>query len=231
MKKIKKLFIAFLTFAMLMGMTSVCFAAGTTLPTGTWSVNFVVDGVTHKVTSTDVAKLTPYSFTASYTKNDAQVSHLYTGVSLKDILKSIGVTDVTTVSATATDGYKMKVPYDKATAMNEKTLLAWGMDGVAMDDSHGPVMLIPGGSNTVSSQFAKMVKTVTVTGATLEKASTTTSTKASTKTSTATTSTTTSNPTTGDSSPVSVEIILLAVASMLALTTTAIGMRKSLKRK
>lgn len=229
MKKTKKLFIAFLTVIMLMMMTSVGVAADTTLPTGTWSVDFVVNGVTHKVTSTDVAKLTSYSVTAGYTKNDALVSHLYTGVRLKDVLNSIGVTDVTTVSATATDGYVMKEPYDKATAMNDNTLLAWGMDGAAMDDSHGPVMLIPGGSNTVSSQFAKMVKTVTVTGATLAKPSTTTSTSTA-KTSTSTT-TTTSNPTTGDSSPISAEIILLVIASMLAVAATAIGMRKSSKSK
>lgn len=230
MKKTKKLFIAFLTVIMLMMMTSVGVAADTTLPTGTWSVDFVVNGVTHKVTSTDVAKLTPYSVTAGYTKNDALVSHLYTGVRLKDVLNSIGVTDVTTVSATATDGYEMKVPYDKATAMNDNTLLAWGMDGAAMDDSHGPVMLIPGGSNTVSSQFAKMVKTVTVTGATLAKPSTTTSTSTTSKTST-TASTTASNPNTGDSSPISAEIILLVMASMLAVAATAIGMRKSSKSK
>ena len=124
MKKTKKLFIAFLTFAMLMGMTSVCFAASATLPTGTWSVNLVVDGVTHKVTSTDVAKLTPRTVAATYTNNaNTTTTAYFTGVRLKDVLNSIGVTDVTSVKAETSDNYST-TPYDKATAMNDNTLLA-----------------------------------------------------------------------------------------------------------
>lgn len=242
MKKTKKLFIAFLTVIMLMTMTSVGVAAETTLPTGTWSVNVVVDGVTHKVTSTDVAKLTPRTVAATYTNNAGTTTTAYfTGVRLKDVLASIGVTDVTTVKAETSDNYST-TPYDKATAMNDNTLLAWGTSKVdansiaAIDlkgnTGYNPVMLIPGGSNLQGQQFIKYVTTVTVTGATLAKtsASTSTSTTSTAKTSTSTT-TTTSNPTTGDSSPISAEIILLVMASMLAVAVTVIGMRKSYRSK
>lgn len=223
MKKAKKIMVILLT--MLMVIASTCISAyADTVNIGTWSVNIVVDGVTHKVTSEDVAKLTPYTVTAGYTKNGTATSNSYTGARLKDVLKSIGVTDVTTVSATGSDGYTMKTPYDKATAMNNNTLLAWGIDGKAMDATHGPVMMIPGGSGTTSSQFARLVATITVTGATLAA-------NPSTPTSTpATTTPAASNPKTGSSSPVPTEVMLFAAVCILAATTT-IGLKKSFSNK
>jgi DMSO/TMAO reductase YedYZ molybdopterin-dependent catalytic subunit len=92
-------------------------------------------------------------------------THTYTGARLKDVLASIGVTNVTSVNATGTDDYTPNMPETKDLAMDNNTLLAWGMDGKNLE-SIGPVMLTPC-SSTVGSQFVKMVATITVTGATL----------------------------------------------------------------
>lgn len=225
MKRAKK-FLAVLLTSILMVMTFSIAAGADTVPVGTWSVKILVDGKSHTVTSAEAAKLTTYTVKAGYTKNGTTTSDDYTGVRLKDVLKSIGVTDVKNISTTSSDGYVMKVPYEEALAMNDNTLLAWGMDGKAMDSSHGPVMLVPGGNDTTGSQFAKMVTTITVTGATLAPTTTTTTTTTTPSTTKSTTSTT-SNPKTGDSTPIAAEVILLM--AMAALTT--VGLRKSFSHK
>ena len=229
MKRAKKT-LAVLLMTILMVMSFGIVASADTVPVGTWSVNIVVNGTSHTFTSADAAKLTAYTVTASYVnKANTTVSNSYTGVKFKDVLKSIGVTDVQSVSAKGTDGYAMSPDYTEAIAMNDNTLIAWGMNNAAMDASHGPVMLIPGGSGTQSGQFLKAAGTITVTGATLEK-TTTTTTPTTTTTTTTTTSSTSSNPKTGDSSPISMEVILLMAAAILAVSTT-IGLRKSFSHK
>lgn len=216
MKKAKRFLSALLMSMIMVVMATACITANAA---SAWSVNFAVDGASHTVTSSDVSKLASYTVTAGYIKGGVTYSHSYTGARLKDVLKSIGVSDVKTVSATGTDGYVMKAPYDESLAMDDNTLLAWKMDGTDMSSSNGPVMLIPGGNSTTGSQFVKMVGTVNVTGATLIKNSSSPSSSSSSAdvSSSASASSSVSNPSTGNFPSAAADIVVVAAAAIVAV--------------
>jgi hypothetical protein len=116
---------------------------------------FKVNGTT--LMKKDFADLPVFKTTVT-TENMSgeKVEATYTGLRLKDVLAAAGVTDYTTVTAVANDGYT--TDYDKAVADADTTLVAIEKDKATGED--GTVWLAPCGSTT-AKDYSKLVVEIT----------------------------------------------------------------------
>jgi DMSO/TMAO reductase YedYZ molybdopterin-dependent catalytic subunit len=85
------------------------------------------------------------------------VNNRYTGVTLKSIVQWCGIAAVQSVTVTSLDNYT--VVYDPALAMADDTILAWEMDGAAIDSSP-PLRMCP--KTGAQNMLVKGVSSITI---------------------------------------------------------------------
>lgn len=86
-----------------------------------------VEGKT-QLTQADIADLPLVEKTIKMTKKDgSETGGIFKGYALKDVTKQLGITDFTSITMEASDGYSK--PYDKATVEAEDSLLTVSLDG------------------------------------------------------------------------------------------------------
>jgi hypothetical protein len=86
-----------------------------------------VDGKT-QLTQADLAALPLVEKTIKMTKKDgSETGGIFKGYALKDVAEKLGVTDFTSITMEASDGYFK--PYDQATVEAEDSLLTISLDG------------------------------------------------------------------------------------------------------
>ncbi len=125
---------------------------------GEWTITVVTKDGENAFTSADAAKLTPISMEAT-TKNKKgeESTSAYIGAKLADILATVGVSDFTSLTIEASDGFA--ADYDKTLAMADDTILAWSKDGKAIK-SDSPLQMAP--KTGVGNQFVKSVAKIIV---------------------------------------------------------------------
>jgi|GEM_PF-2307133 hypothetical protein len=113
-----------------------------------WIVTIVTtNGSEIEFTDLDVADLDPIVVETIRTKKDGTVlEESWTGVTLKSVFEAKQITGYTGCSAEAADGYA--VEYTAEVMDGDETIIAWLLDGVAMDEENGgPVQLVPKGQS------------------------------------------------------------------------------------
>lgn len=121
---------------------AACGGGETEVDIGTWSVAVEgVEGVT-AFTSDDAKALEFVTAEMTITnKNGESTTTEFTGVTLKSLLASIGVTEVTGVTVESSDGFGTE--YNSELAMADDTLLAWHKDGEVFE-GEPPLRMCPG---------------------------------------------------------------------------------------
>ena len=113
--------------------------------------SFKING--QEVTNSSLEGLRIFKVTASVEKKDGTVSEsTYTGYKLIDVLKTLEMTDYSTVKAVANDGYEVELTKEQATS--EYTILAIEKDKELGED--GTIWLAPT-LETSSNAYAKYV--------------------------------------------------------------------------
>lgn len=93
-----------------------------------------------ELTQSDLAGLDQVTIEATKTKKDGTSStDEYTGVLISDVLAWAGVTDYTTITLTASDGYSADITNDM---LSDKAILATAMNGEALTEDDGYVMSV-----------------------------------------------------------------------------------------
>ena len=126
---------------------------------GEWKVAVVTSGGEKEFTSADAVKLAPFVNLEATTKNkEGELSaSKYTGVKLSDILDHVGVTDFSSLTIEASDGFAAE--YDKELAMKSDTILAWEKDGKLLEGNY-PIQMVP--TSGTGNQFIKMTARIIV---------------------------------------------------------------------
>lgn len=88
-------------------------------------------------------------------KNGETTESVYTGVLLKDLLAEIGVTDLTTLTIEASDGYQVK--YDKAMAFSDDVIVGWLKDGKPMENNQIDISPAKAGGKTLAKMAEKLI--------------------------------------------------------------------------
>ncbi|MEG0090624.1 MAG: molybdopterin-dependent oxidoreductase [Oscillospiraceae bacterium] len=114
-----------------------------------------VDKVT-EITGADLVKLTVTDLTSAVTNKNGETSeNVYTGVILKDVLASMGVTDLKTLTIEASDGYK--VVYEKDMALADDVILAWLKDGHPMENNEVRITPAKASGKTLAKMAVKLI--------------------------------------------------------------------------
>ena len=125
---------------------------------GTWTVSVETASGEKQFSSDQAKSLKAVSFDATIkNKNGDTTTSKYTGVKLSDILSAVGVSDFSTLTIAASDGYS--ADYDKDLAMKDDTILAWAQDGKPIN-SDPPLQMTP--KTGTGNQFVKQVNKITV---------------------------------------------------------------------
>jgi len=126
---------------------------------GEWKVTVVTSGGEKEFTSADAKKLDSYVTLEATTKNKAGElsTSKYTGVYLSDVLSYAGVTDFSSLTIEASDGFSAE--YDKDLALKPDTILAWEKDGKPLEGDQ-PIQMVP--ASGTGNQFVKMTARIIV---------------------------------------------------------------------
>lgn len=119
---------------------------------GTWSVSVTGPDGDVAFTNAEAAALTPVTVEMTITNSNGEAkTNEYTGVTLKSLLESLGITEVPNgVTVMADDDFAAE--YSAELAMADDTILAWAINGELID-SDQPVRMCPG--QGTGNQFVK----------------------------------------------------------------------------
>jgi DMSO/TMAO reductase YedYZ molybdopterin-dependent catalytic subunit len=125
-----------------------------------WEIT--IEGVTDTpitFTSLDADKLSKVEFEAILKKKDgSEETQNWKGVPLKAVLESVGAKDYQGVIAEASDGYAQE--YSLELTNRQETILGLELNGKKLDDSSGPVQMVPKGEP--GNMFIKNLTKITV---------------------------------------------------------------------
>ncbi len=125
-----------------------------------WTITIeAADGETYEFTDLDAADLTSVVVETNRTDKEGNpLDQSWTGLPLKAVLESVGITEYESCTIEASDGYSKDYP--KEVVDNEETIMAWLLDGEEMDEeAGGPVQMIPKGqaNNMFIKNLAKVI--------------------------------------------------------------------------
>jgi hypothetical protein len=122
-----------------------------------WSVS--VEGASKTaLTQADFAALKATTIDATKKKKDGSTeTNKYTGALISDVLTALGVTDFTTLTLTAADGFSADITKDM---LSDKAILATQIDGKDLAAADGPVMSVLDGQ--ASKTWVKAITKITV---------------------------------------------------------------------
>lgn len=121
-----------------------------------WSLK--VEGVdgTAEFTSKDAVQLKQQEMeTAVKNKKGEEIKDTYTGVLLKDVLTAMGVTELSSLTIEAADGYSAE--YDSDTAYADNVIVGWLKNGEPMENGQINILPSEGFGNLVVKQAAKLI--------------------------------------------------------------------------
>jgi len=125
---------------------------------GNWKVTVVTSDGEKEFTSDDASKLGFVTLEATTKNKEGELStSKYTGIYLSEILNHAGVTDFSSLTIEAGDGFTAE--YDKELALKADTILAWEKDGNLLEGEH-PLQMVP--ASGTGNQFVKMAARIIV---------------------------------------------------------------------
>lgn len=137
----KKRLVMTLSIILIVSALAACAPAAAQTQQGAWSI--AVQGAgSESFTSDDYAKLNPVTIdTVLKTKDGTTTDETWQGVLLKDVLKELGVTDYTSITLEASDGYAKD--YTPEIVNDSQTILGTVVNGKALTQEEGYVCAVP----------------------------------------------------------------------------------------
>ena len=125
-----------------------------------WKFSIILaDGSTVDFTHQDAGSIGTVDIKATLKKKDGStVEQQWTGVLLSKVLEKAGVTEYTSLTAEAGDGYKKDYTPDIANSAD--TIIGIKVDGQPLDEKSGPVELVAGSQS--GNMWIKNLSKITV---------------------------------------------------------------------